>query len=113
MHDDQPVSRNRHDSKKKKDKISLSLLLVNAQAITDKLKIAENVFHFFTSIGKKLQKKIYPTNRDYSCYLKSSNPNTFFTSPTSPEEVRNVIKDLKTSKSTGPNNLPQKIIKQV
>ena len=65
---------------------------MNGQTITEKLKIAEN---FFTSIGKKLQNKIHPTNRDYSYYLKRPNPNTFFTSPTSPEEVINIIQDLK------------------
>ena len=70
-------------SKKKKDNISPSSLLVNGQTITDKLNIAENFNNFFTSIGKKLQNKIYPANRDYSYYLKSPNPNTFFTSPTS------------------------------
>ena len=70
-------------------------------------------FIFLHRSEKNLQKKICPTNRDYSYYLKSSNPNTFFTSPTTPKEVRNVIKDLKTSKSIGPNNLPQKIIKQI
>ena len=78
-----------------------------------KLNIAQNFNNFFTSIGKKLQNKIYPTNRDYSHYLISPNPNTFFTSPTSPEEVINIIQNLKTSKRTGPNSLPQKIIKQI
>ena len=69
-------------SKKKKDNIPPSSLLVNAQTITDKLNIAESSNNFFTSIGNKLQNKIYPTNRDYSYYLKSPNPNTFFTLPT-------------------------------
>ena len=50
---------------------------------------------------------------DYSYYLKSPIPNTFFTSPTSPEEVINIIKDLKTSKGIGTNSLPQKIIEQI
>ena len=70
-------------SKKKKRSISPSLLLVNSETAIDKLSIAENFDKFFTSIGKKLQNKIYPTNRDYSYYLKSLNPYTFFTSPTS------------------------------
>ena len=100
--------------KLKKDKITFLhlYLLVNEQTITDKLNKAVNFNNFFTSVGKKLQKKIYPTNRDYSYHLKSPNRNTFFTSPTSSEEVINVIQDLKTGQSTCPNSLPQKIIKQ-
>ena len=79
-------------SKKKKDNISPSSLLVNGQTNTDKLNIAENFNNFFTSIGKKLQNKIYLTKRDYSYCLRSPNPNTFFTSPTSPEEVKILFK---------------------
>ena len=61
---------------------------------------------------KKLQHKIYPTRRDYSYYLTNPNPNIFFTLPTSPDEVKNVIQDLKANKSTGPNSWPNKITKQ-
>ena len=64
---------------------------MNGQTVTDKLNIAEN----------------YKTR-----YIQLTETNTFFTSPTSPEEVIN-IQDLKTSKRTGPNSLPQKIIKQI
>ena len=49
---------------------------------------------------------------DYSYYLRRTNPNTFFTSPTSLDEVKD-LQDLKTNKTTGPNSLPNKIIKQV
>ena len=77
------------------------------------LKLAEDFNDFFTSIGEKLQYKIYPTNRNYSYYFKNPNPNTFFTSPTSPEEVINIIQDLKINKITGLNSLPQKIIKRI
>ena len=62
---------------------------------------------------KKLQIKLHPTNRDYSYYLKTLNLNSFFASQASPEEVIIIIQDLKTSKSNGPNSLPQKIIKHV
>ena len=100
-------------SKKEKDNISSSSLLVNRQTVAGKLNIAENFNNFFTSIGKKLQNNIYPTNRDYSYYLRRPTPNIFFTPPTSPQEVINIIQDVKTSKSAGPNSLPQKIIKQI
>ena len=101
-------------SQKKKDNIRSSSLQVNWQTVTDKLNTAEKTTkQDRKKIRKKLQNKIYPTNRDYSHYLRSPNQNTFFSSPTSPEEVINFIQDLKTSKSTGPNSLPHKIIKQI
>ena len=100
-------------SEKKKNNIRPSSLQVNWQTVTDKLNTAENFNNFFILIRKKLQNKIYPTNRDYSHYLRSPNQNTFFSSTISHEEVINFIQDLKTSKSTGPNSLPHKIIKQI
>ena len=60
-----------------------------------------------------MQQKIYATKRDYSYYLRCPNPNTFCTSPTSLDKVKNVIHDLKTTKGSGPNRLPHKILKQI
>ena len=59
-------------SEKKRDIISPSSLLVNAETITDKLSIGENFNNIFTLTGKKIRNKIYSTNRHYSDYLKSS-----------------------------------------
>ena len=52
----------------RKDNISPSSLLVNGQAITNKLNIAENFNNFYIN-WKKLHIKIYLTNMDYSNYL--------------------------------------------
>ena len=50
-------------SKKKKYNISLFLLLVNRQTITDKLSISTKISTIFLHQLEKLQNKIYPTNR--------------------------------------------------
>ena len=94
---------------RKKGNFSPSSLLINGHTITDQFSIAENFNNLFISIGRKLQHKIYPTRRDYSYYLQHPNSNTFFTSPTSPDKVKDIIQDLKTNRSPAPNSLPNKI----
>ena len=73
----------------------------------------EHFNNFFTSIGKKLQKNIPPTKKHFSSFLKNPNNLTFFITPTTVEEVNDLISDLKASKSIGPSSLPTKIMKQL
>lgn len=47
------------------------------------------------AIGKNIQDTIYPTKKDYSHYLKQSNPNIFFITPTSPKEIIDITQSLK------------------
>ena len=65
----------------------------------------EHFNNFYTSIGKKLQKNIPPTKKHFSSFLKNSNNLTFFITPTTVEEVNDLISDLKASKSIGPSSL--------
>ena len=46
-------------------------------------------------------------------FLKNPNNLTFFVTPTTVEEVNDLISDLKASKSIGPSSLPTKIMKQL
>ena len=46
-------------------------------------------------------------------FLKNPNNLTFFITPTTVEEVNDLISDLKASKSIGPSSLPTKIMKQL
>ena len=59
-------------------------------------------------IRTKLQ-NICPTRRHYFDYLKHLNPKTFFISPTTPNEMKN-INSIKSSKCVGPNSIPTKIL---
>ena len=80
-------------------------MLINGKTITEKFSIVKKIRSFFISVEKKLQHKIYQTRRYCSYYLKRPNPNTLFTSPTSTDEVKDNMQDLKANKSTGPNSL--------
>ena len=74
--------------------------------------IAEHFNNFFTSTGKKLQKNIPPTKKHFLSFLKNPNNLTFFITPTTVEEVNDLISDLKASKSIERSSLPAKIMKQ-
>ena len=51
-----------------------------------------------------LQKKLY---RDY---LDNTCRSSFFFTPTTPDEVKNIIMSLDTSKATGPYNIPCQVL---
>ena len=66
---------------------------------------------FFTSIGRNIQKNIFPNKKHFSNFLKDPITDTFFISPTTPEEVYKSIQELQVNKSLGPNSIPTKILK--
>ena len=60
-----------------------------------------------------MQSKILPTERYYTDYLLNPNKETFFITPTTDEEISEIISDLNIRKSTGPNSIPTKVMKQI
>ena len=90
-------------SKKSSKTIPPSSISVEGKTISDPQNIAENFNNFFTSIGKNIQKKIFPTKKHFSNFLKDPITDTFFISPTTPEEVYKSIQELQVNKSLGPN----------
>ena len=69
--------------------------------------------NFFTSIGKSLQKEIQPTRKHFKDYLKNRTIENFVCTPTTPDEITDIIKTLKNSKSVGPFIIPTKVLKIV
>ena len=73
--------------------------------------MAEHFNNFFISIGKNLQETIPPTRKDYAQYLKTPSKSNFSIKPIKLEEICDIFKTLKNSKSTSPNSIPTKILK--
>ena len=96
-------------SKKSKKNSTLSSLLIDGKTITNPKDMTESFDNIFTSIGTKLQSNIPPTRRHRIDYLKHPNPETFFISPTTHNEIKN-IKSLKSSKCVVSNSIPTKIL---
>ena len=98
-------------SRKNKNGGNVSAIISDDNTITDPVEIAQNFNNFFTSIGTNLQKKIPPTKKNFTDYLKKPNSENFTIAPTTSDEISDLIHNLKSSKSVGPYSIPTKIIK--
>mgnify|MGYP001796354664 FL=1 len=86
-------------------------LLKDDNIITEEQDIA-NIFNkYFTSIAEKLVAKIPHTNKHFHDFLKNPNENSLFLIPIENWETEAIISHLDSSKSTGPNSIPTKILK--
>ena len=86
----------------------------NIHTITEPEDIANAFNSHYTSVAEKiLEQRKYNGNKSYLSYLKNPNPLSFMMTPTSPVEVEDIITKLDTSKKTGPNSLPQTLLKSI
>ena len=81
-------------SKESSKAIPPSSISVESKTISDPQNIAENLNNFFTSIGKNIHKKIFPTKKHFSNDLKDPIIDIFFISLTRPEEVYKSTQEL-------------------
>ena len=79
--------------------------------MTNPVEIAQNFNNFFTSTGTKLPKKIPPTKKNFTDYLKKPNSENFTIAPTTSDKISDLIHNLKSSKSVGPYSSSTKIMK--
>ena len=97
---------NRLNYKKGIDEIEVSnVKLKNSFAI------AEEFNRFFVNIGPELAKQIPPSDMNAAEFLQGNHCNSMFFSPTTAEEISDVINNLKNSSSAGHDNIPVKVIK--
>ncbi len=82
--------------------------------ITDPTEIANNFNDFFTNIGTKLADQITPPDNEYVSPLNSFNQNnSIFLNPTTTDEIIKLTKNLKTSNSSGLDNISNTLLKQI
>ena len=69
---------------------------------------------FGTQVTKK-KRPVRPVFPDYLSVSYDYDPNkeTFLITPTSDEEISEIISDLNIRKSTRPNSIPTKVMKQI
>ena len=71
-----------------------------------------NIFNnFFTTVADKITCKIPRIPKSRLDYLLNRNPDSFFLSPVTSEELLDLINLLDSSKSVGPNSIPIKLLK--
>ena len=98
-------------SKKNKKDSRVSALAKDGKTITNASEMTECFNNFITSIGKNWQKQIPPTKKLFKDYLKNPTTENFFSTPTTPEEITDIIRTLKSSKGVGPFSIPTKVLK--
>ena len=91
----------------KKEKKDTNCLKVDDQQATYPFVIS----NYFTTIIKKIESKIVPTDKKYSDFLDNPLEKTLFLTPTEPNEVQSLITTLNLKKTTGPNSIPTNLLK--
>ena len=96
---------------KKKTSNMSNKFIVNGQLCSCKQQITNAFNNFFVNIGTNLSKKIPPTNVNPLSYMENLKVNqSIYLSPTSEQEVNDILKTIKTN-STGWDDLHADIIK--
>ena len=66
---------------------------------------------FFSTIAQKSESKIVKTKKHFSDFLSEPLQSNFFLTPTLPDEIQEIIKNLNSKKATEPNSIPTKVLK--
>ena len=82
------------------------------EIISDNLTIANAFNEHFTSVADKIRNSIPYNNTHFSSYLKNRNRNSLFFNPVTTEEILKIINNLDLNKASGPNSIPNLILKQ-
>ena len=100
---------------KNKSNQKINEISFQGNKIASSLDIASTFNDFFTNFGLTLVKDI-PICQKQSGISSSfgiRNLNSFIISPTNPQEIMDIIKNLDDKKSTGPHSIPVKLLKIV
>ncbi len=87
--------------------------LVNGEHSNDSKIISEGFNDFFVNAGISLARNMPVMKGQYKEYLKDSNTKNIFLSPTTHDEIKKIINELKTSKSSGHDGITTNLIKEI
>lgn len=90
--------------------------MINNAEVTDKKIIAESFCQYFTNVGPKSADNIPPSALTSKHYLQMNDNRTtqsFFLTPTDPQEILAILKNVKAKQSTGHDNLSTNLLKSM
>ena len=90
--------------------IPTALSLDNGDTITNPYDIANTFNNYFASIAETTKKSIKYSHRHFPDYLSKESDGTIFLQPTDKEEIANIISSLNSSKASGQNSIPYRIL---
>ena len=99
-----------HTNKKDEE---IDFLKIEGIKVEDPYLLAEHFNSYFTGVAKSLIEKIPHSNESFNAYLISPRPNSFAIIPTSPSEIINVCRSLKTTHSSGLDGIDPTIMNSV
>ena len=82
----------------------------NGDTVTTPYDITNTFNNYFASIAETIKKSIKYTPKHFSDYLSNESDSTIFLQPTGKEEIVNIISSLSSSKTSGPNSIPYRIL---
>ena len=89
--------------------VPTALYLDNGDTITNPY-IANTSHNYFAYIAETIEKNIKYLQKHFSDYLSNESSSTIFLQPTDKEEIANIISSLNSSKASGPNSIPYRIL---
>ena len=82
--------------------------------ITSDPAVIANIFNkYFVNVSRDITKNLPISNKSPVNFMADRNGNSFFTAPSTPYEISDIISTLKSGKSLGPNSIPMKILKSL
>ena len=84
--------------------------LDNGDAITNPYDIANTFNNCFVSIAATKKKSIIYSHKHFSDYLSNETSSTIFLQPPGKEEIANIKSSVNSSKASGTNNIPYRIL---
>ena len=87
-----------------------SSIFSNNSHLSEPTSIANAFNSYFCNVAEEIQSTIKFSLRSFDYFLNDSFTNSFFISPTDSIEVFDIINELKSEKSHGPNGIPTKIL---
>ena len=97
---------------KKTNKPHLNCLKIRKEYSTDSKKMAKHFNKYFGTIAENIDKRTPKSKKKFSDYLKNHNLTSFLLSPATEREISNIIVSLNARKATGPNSIPNFVLKE-
>ena len=87
------------------------MIIHEGNFVADLLSIANVFNNFFSTIAQKVQSKIKFSKKSFYDFLPPNIHESIILCQITEDEISKIISSLSSSKSTGPNSIPTKILK--
>lgn len=101
-----------NDLLKTKKKVCSDIIVENGNEITDPHSIATAFNNFFVNIGPRLASTIH-TNENFKDYLSDANENSLFFIPVNENEILEIVRSFKMSRSCGYDGISVYLLKKI